>query len=85
MADQINIRTALLRKLAKHGYWGGRHTAFDNLHKGFPKHLAGKVKEVANELIKQNFLIPKPTSYGLHVSLNLGMKDEIEKIIYSLI
>lgn len=79
MGDEIE--RALLRKLAKHGYWAGRHTSFDNLHKGFPKHLANNVKEVARDLIKRNILIPKPTSYGLHVSLNPRMKDLIEEII----
>ena len=80
MGDE-QIRSALLRKLAKHGYWGGRHTSFDNLHKGFPKHLAGQVKDVARTLIKENILIPKPTNYGLHVSLNPGMCETIERVI----
>ena len=71
----------LLRKLTKHGYWGDKHTAFDNLHKGFPSHLGREVKKVAEKLIKENILIPKPTSYGLHVSLNPRMKGIIERII----
>lgn len=70
-----------MRKLAKHGYWGGRHTAFDNLHKGFPKHIGNDIKDIAKELIKENMLIQKPTSYGLHVSLNPKMKEIIEEII----
>ncbi|VVC04206.1 Uncharacterised protein [Candidatus Bilamarchaeum dharawalense] len=76
-----DVRTAVLRKLAKHGYWGNRHTAFENLHKGFPSHFGNEVKKTATKLIKENFLIPKPTSYGLHVSLNPRMKEIIEKII----
>ncbi|MBI2080012.1 hypothetical protein HYT84_04555 [Candidatus Micrarchaeota archaeon] len=79
--DEQEIRKVLMRKLAKHGYWGGRHTSFDNLHKGFPKHLSKDVKGVANDLIKENLLIPKPTSYGLHVSLNPRMKEIIEQVI----
>ena len=75
------MKKALLRKLAKHGYWGGRHTSFDNLHKGFPKHLTKEVRKIAKELIKENILLPKPTSYGLEVSLNPRMKAEIERII----
>ncbi|MDD5337653.1 MAG: hypothetical protein PHS02_04175 [Candidatus ainarchaeum sp.] len=75
------VRKVLLRKLAKHGYWGGRHTAYDGLHHGFPKHLAKEVKEAADELMKEGILIAKPTSYGLHVSLNPKMKEAIEKII----
>jgi len=79
MGDEIE-RT-LLRKLAKHGYWGGRHTAFENLHKGFPKHLAKEVKKAASKLIRENILIPKPTSYGLHVSLNPQMRDVVLSLI----
>lgn len=81
METEEEMKRALLRKLAKHGYWGGRHTAFDNLHKGFPKHLGKEIKDIAEDLIKHNLLIPKPTGYGLHVSLNPKMKNEIEKII----
>ncbi len=79
--QNVDIKKVLLRKLAKHGYWGGRHTSFDNLHKGFPKHLGREIKIIAEELIKDNILIPKPTSYGLHVSLNPQMKLIIEEII----
>ena len=82
MSSKEEIRCTLLRKLAKHGYWGGRHTAFDNLHKGFPKHLSREVKDIANELIKENILIPKPTSYGLHVSLNPSMRTIIDNVIF---
>ena len=76
------IRKILLRKLAKHGYWGGRRTSFDNLPKGFPKHLHEEVKETAKQLIKENLLIGKPTGYGLEVYLNPRMKNEIERIIF---
>lgn len=82
MGEEGDIRRVLLRKLAKHGYWGGRHTSFDNLHKGFPKHLAKEAKEMAKELIKTGFLLSKPTSYGLEVSLNPRMKEEIDRIIF---
>lgn len=58
---------------------GGSHTSFDNLPKGFPKHLRGFVKDVAEELIKEGLLLRKPTSYGVQVSLNVRMKKEIEE------
>lgn len=77
-----NIRKVLLRKLAKHGYWGKRHTPFKNLPKGFPKHFYDEVKKVAKQLIKENILLSKPTGYGLEVSLNPKRKEEIENIIF---
>lgn len=74
-----DIECALLRKLARLGYWGGRHTSFDTLPKGFPKHLRNKVKEKAQELIKKHILLSKPTNYGLHVSLNPAKMEEIKR------
>ena len=38
--------------------------------KGFPKHDKGNIAKVVKELIKDALIVPKPTSYGLHVSLN---------------
>jgi hypothetical protein len=71
MAQDLEIVRALLRKLLYLGKWGGAHTNFDNLPKGFPRHLRGAVKEVAKELIKKSFLLGKPIAYGLEVSLNI--------------
>ncbi len=35
-SNKINeIKAKILKKLHRHGYWGGRHTSFDNLPKGF--------------------------------------------------
>lgn len=79
--NEQEISQAILRKLKYLGKWGGSHTSIDNLPKGFPKHLRGDVKDVAKELIKKNFLLAKPTSYGLEVSLNPEKKKEIEEIV----
>ena len=77
------IKKALLRKLMYLGKWNNAHTAFNNLPKGFPKHLRGKVKGVAKECIKEKLLLTKPTAYGLEVSLNAKKKKEIEEITTS--
>jgi hypothetical protein len=66
-----DIASAVVRKLAYMGKWGASHTSFDNLPKGFPSHIRGDVKHVAEKLIKQHILLAKPTSYGREVSLNL--------------
>ena len=81
MDKKEEIERTILRKLAYMGKWGGSHTSFDNLPKGFPKHLRGDVKVVAKELIKRGLLLSKPTSYGLEVSLNVRMKKEIEELV----
>ena len=71
----------ILHKFARHGLWKARHTSFDNIPKGAPKHLKGKIKEVAEQLIREGFILPKPTAYGIEVSLNFERKDEIFAII----
>jgi hypothetical protein len=80
------IRGHLLHKLSRHGYWGGRHTAFENLKKGFkPRHLGaggtGRVDEVAEDLIREGLLLQKPTGSGRHVCLNPRRSNEIQTII----
>lgn len=75
------IKKDLLRKLCKQRLFHNKHTSFDNLPKGFPKHLAGAVKETAKDLIKEGILLTKPTNYGLEVSLNHKKLKEIEEII----
>lgn len=79
--EKEEITKSLLRKLVYMGKWGKSHTSFDNLPKGFPKHLYSNVKVIANGLIKKGILLAKPTHYGLEVSLNPKKKKEIEEII----
>ena len=79
--EKETIKGTLLRKLFYMGKWGKAHTSFDNLPKGFPKHLRGEVKNVANDLIKQQILLSKPTHYGLEVSLNPKKRKEIEDLV----
>ncbi|MDD5148015.1 MAG: hypothetical protein PHH08_00955 [Candidatus ainarchaeum sp.] len=68
--------------MVRHNWWGGKHTAFDNIPKGFPKELWKDVKNELEQLVREGFVVKKPTGYGLHVSLNVGKKAEIEKIIF---
>ena len=80
------IKAWILYKLAKHGYFHGRHTDFENIAKGFkPQHLGKmghkKVDKLAHELIKEGFIVRKPTSYGLHVYLNSVKSKEIKEFI----
>lgn len=71
----------ILDKFARHGWWKAKHTSFDNIAKGAPSHLKDKIEDAAKQLIKDNFLIKKPTGYGLEVSLNFQRKEEIFAII----
>lgn len=84
--NDAELKAWILYKLAKHGYFHGRHTDFENISKGFkPQHIGkeGKrrISKLAEELIKEGFIIKKPTSYGLHVHLNSAKSKEIKDAI----
>jgi len=72
------IKATMLYHLRRKRIIGAKHTSYDTLKFGFPSHLGKDVKKIADALIKQEVIIPKPTSYGLQVSLN---KDKIKKIL----
>ncbi len=79
--EHEQLKCFIVKKLFHHGYVGGKHTDMENLKKGLPGHVKGGIKEAAKELIKEGILIPQPTSYGLHVSLNTQKRSEIEKYL----
>ena len=76
--EQEQLKCFIVKKLFHHGYIGGRHTAAENLQKGLPSHFKGDVKDAVHELVREEILILKPTSYGLHVSLNPRKREEID-------
>ena len=80
------IRASILYRLYKQGKWGGSQTDFENLKKGFSPRQLGKrglkrIEQLAEELIKEGYIVAKITSYGYHVSLNPRRSAEIQKII----
>ena len=79
------IKARLLYHLRKKRVLGGVHTHFDTLKMGFPKHLSKEVEKAAKELIKEGWLVTKPTSYGLQVSLNKDRLAEIETFIETVL
>ncbi len=78
---RMDLKILILRKLFRHRIIGGKHTAIEYLFHGFPKHLIGEAKEIIDELVQQNIILVKPTSYGLQVSLNPEKIEEITNII----
>jgi hypothetical protein len=75
MLSDDEVRATVLFKLHKRGNWGASRTAFDNLQKGFKdsdpgKRGAKRIDKVGSDLIRRGWIIPKPTGYGLQVSLN---------------
>ena len=69
-SDKDKIKATILYHLRRKKVIGNVHTHFDTLKKGFPTHLGKEVDKVAKQLVKERFMITKPTSYGLQISLN---------------
>ncbi|MBI5051392.1 hypothetical protein HZC08_01400 [Candidatus Micrarchaeota archaeon] len=83
MADikDEEIAPWILDKFVRNGWWRAKHTNFDNIPKGTPAHIRNKVKEIAEEINNEGFLVKKPTGYGLKISLNYDKNEEILSII----
>ncbi|MEK6926841.1 MAG: hypothetical protein AABX11_00260 [Nanoarchaeota archaeon] len=79
--DEELIKARLLYHLRKKNVIGAKHTHYDTLKFGFPKHLGKEISNISQELIKQSWILTKPTSYGLQVSLNKDKLKEIEEFI----
>lgn len=73
------IMVRFLRKLTNLNMWGGKHTESKNLLKALPKHLRGEkvTDEALSELHKLEFLLSKPSTGEIHISLNPRKKKEI--------
>ncbi len=71
------IKGKILHKMTRMGKFHHSHTSIDNLPKGFPVEVRGRVKDMSKELKKEGILLSKPTSYGEEVSINSMFKDKI--------
>lgn len=78
-ADQV--KATMLYHLRRKRIIGAKHTHYDTLKFGFPSHMGKEIENITKELIKQDYLITKPTNYGLQVSLNHERLREIEEFI----
>jgi hypothetical protein len=74
---------AILEKLIYLKCIGGRHTSKDNVIKGFPTHERGNIKKELGNLIKKGYILQKPTSYGMEVSINPKVLSEIRRFLES--
>jgi hypothetical protein len=85
LKEEDRIKATLLYNLRRKRVIGAKHTHYDTLKRGFPSHLGKEVEKIAKDLIKQNYIITKPTSYGLQVSLNISKIKEIEEFILKIL
>ena len=82
MFSDEEVEVLILHKLFLRRCWGGKHTSFDNLKKGVKVQELGKeglkrIDKIGKELIKEGLIMSKPTQYGLEVSLNPRLSEEI--------
>lgn len=81
--DYISIRNNIIKKLYSHGAFRKGHMLFERLQHGVPSHLAGFVKDVLKDLVKQELvLVYGKTKHGEAYQLNIEKLNEIEKIIF---
>ena len=80
--DSDKIKARLLYHLRRKKVIDGVHTQFNTLSRGFPSHLKGAVKQIAQDLIREGLITTKQTSYGLQVSLNKDRIKQIEDFIF---
>lgn len=78
-----DVAKVLLRKMLMHNVCGGKHHGLDDLKRGFPSHEKGNVEKAVKKLVKANFILKHPTSYGYQYSLNHDMVDEIQENLES--
>ena len=75
------IKGKILHKLTRAGKFEHSHTAVENLQKGFPKDIVGRVKDMIKELKKGDILIIKATNYGEQVSINVDLNEKVIEYI----
>ena len=75
--DISSIQVDLLFKLWRNRCFGKGHMLIDNLIGGFPSHIKGTMQTELNDLIKNNYIIKKPTKHGHAVYINYEYKDKI--------
>ena len=75
------IEKKILKKMLFHNVCGGKHHGLDDLKHGIPSHEKGNVEKSMKKLVKANYILRHPTSYGFQYSLNHNMIDEIQKTL----
>ena len=83
--EDDKIKATILYHLRRKKVIGGVHTQFDTLKRGFPSHIGKDIEKLVKELIKESFILTKPTPYGLQVYLNKEKLKEIEEFIKKIL
>lgn len=79
MSEEEFYKFKILWKLVSHRKLGHNYTRFENVASGLPSDKIGACLEVAEQLLKERFLIPHKK--GKFVSLNIKRKKEIMEFL----
>ena len=77
----VRAARRILQRLRGMGKWGGYHTEFAHLAKGFPGHDRALAAEVGEALLAAGLLTEKPSVGQRHVSLAPGRAPEIHALV----
>jgi hypothetical protein len=71
----------ILQRLDGMGKWGGYHTAFDHMARGFAGNERSLAYELGERLVAGGLLVEKPSVGQRHVSLNPRRSSDIRRLI----
>ena len=75
------VMRRILQRLDGMGKWGGYHTAFDHVARGFAGNERQLANEVGEELVAAGLLATKPSVGQRHVFLNPRRAGDIRRLI----
>ncbi len=80
--DYVKIRKNIVKKLYAYGAFAHGHLLLERLQSGVPSHLAGFVRQVLEDLVREEIvLFYGRTKHGDAYRLNMKKLKEIEEII----
>jgi hypothetical protein len=71
----------ILQRLDGMGKWGGYHTAFDHVARGFAGNERSLAYEMGEQLVAAGLLVEKPSVGQRHVALNPRRSSDIRRLI----
>ena len=80
--DYVRIKKNIVKKLYAYGAFTHGHLLLERLQNGIPSHLAGFVKEVLADLVREEIvLFYRRTKHGDAYQLNMKRLKDIEEMI----
>jgi len=80
--EYLKIKKNILKKLYSNQAFSKGHLLFERLQSGIPSHLQGFVKDVLDDLVKEELVVLYgKTKFGDAYQLNIVKLREIEELI----